>query len=135
VGRAFVGLCRAGPGRPTCTGITISWWPTAESSSPVEDSGSGFRLSATVTPTFVPYITFCVTSSTFHPLLFDLPQRFPLYYPLYPTTTNKISLSKSTHHLLPFFFHLLKTNTTNKQCKGKSGTHAICSVLLFTSAV
>jgi hypothetical protein len=38
------------------------------------------RLSAAV-----PSISlFCVTSSTFHPLFFHLPQRFPLYYPPIP---------------------------------------------------
>jgi hypothetical protein len=64
---------------------------------------------------------------------FSSPAAVPsIFFPI-PHYNYKISLSKSTHHLLPFF-HLLKTNTTNKQCKGESGTHAICSVLLFPFA-
>jgi hypothetical protein len=82
---------------------------------------------------FSPYITFlCHIINILSPT-FSSPATILSIFSLIPHYNYKISLSKSTHHLLPFF-HLLKTNTTNKQCKRESETRAICSVSLFTSA-
>jgi hypothetical protein len=64
-----------------------------------------YRLSATVTPKFFPYITFLRHIINISSLLFHLPQRFPLYSPLYPTTTIKY------HHpnLLIIYYHFFFT--------------------------
>jgi hypothetical protein len=75
---------------------------------------------------FSPISLFYVTSSTFHPLSFYLPQQFPLYYPLYPTTTIKY------HYLTLFifyyyFFQLLNRGALCKralQCSPWSGGRA-----------
>jgi hypothetical protein len=61
---------------------------------------------------FPPISLFCVTSSTFYLLLFYLPQRFPLYSPLYPTTTIKYHYP----NLLIIYYHFLPIkNQHNKQ--------------------
>jgi hypothetical protein len=81
-----------------------------------------------------PYITFLCHIINISSPTFLSPAAVPYIFSSILHYNYKISLSKSTHYLLPFFFHLLKTNTTNKQWKEESGTHAICSVLLFLSA-
>jgi hypothetical protein len=91
------------------------------------------RLRATVTSTFFSYITFLCHIINISSPTFSSPAAVLSIFSSIPHYNYKISLSKSTHHLLPFF-HLLKINTTNKQWKGESGTHAICSVLLFLYA-
>jgi hypothetical protein len=97
--------------------------------------GLELRLSPAVISNFFSlYHFFCVTSSIIHSLLFHLPQRFPLYSLTIPHYNYKISLTNTTHHLLPFFLHLLKTHRINKQWEGESRTHAVCSVFLFSSA-
>jgi hypothetical protein len=63
-------------------------------------------------------ITFCVISSTFHPLFFHLPQWFPLNSPPITHYNHKISLSNSIHHLLPFFLQLLNTSQHATRDKG-----------------
>jgi hypothetical protein len=64
------------------------------------------RLSAAVSLNFSPYIIFCVTSSTFHPLLFHIPQRFPLNsFPILHYN-YKISFHIPTFYLLLVFLLL-----------------------------
>jgi hypothetical protein len=73
---------------------------------PYSYSHFGVRLSTAVPLNFLPISLFCVTSSIFHTLLFNLPQRFPL---------NTLSISHYNHKIsffIPTFypvsiFHLL----------------------------
>jgi hypothetical protein len=62
---------------------------------------------------FSLYITFCVTSSTFHLLFFYLPQRFPLNTLPIPHYNYKISFSISTIN----FYLLTITRGPTAQCR------------------
>jgi hypothetical protein len=84
------------------------------------------RLSAAVSPKFSPYITFCVTLSTFYLLLFHLPQRFPLNTFPIPHYNHKILFPITIHYSLQFF-STNKLLTPFRSAKHSTRTVAVLS--------
>jgi hypothetical protein len=77
----------------------------------------GLRLSAVSFNFFPLYHFFCVTTSIFHPLLFRLPQRFPLNTFSIPHYNHKIRFSIPTFYPLSIFHLLIIYCGPTRQCQ------------------